>query len=159
MHQLLQNVKNATAEIRTKNLARYRELLVKEDSATEAESQEIAELAVALGKPTSEIEADLRAIHRLAELEKFYAREPDLKVKYDAAKKDRDTFINKMLETVEQLKARRDELVKVCNDAEMRYHGSRRSINEIREIKRTHWELLGLPPVSCGDHEREPTVA
>jgi hypothetical protein len=148
MHNLLEKMKRSDAEQRQKNVARYRTLLEKGDSASEAEQTEIAELARTLGKNIADVEADLRAVDSRRRLQALVALEPEREAKMRNSSAAHKKLSDETERTINELKENLTRSMLQTNELERQWGESRRAANPLAELERKHWELFGLPDQS-----------
>ncbi|MGD0462857.1 MAG: hypothetical protein ABSB74_10250 [Tepidisphaeraceae bacterium] len=150
MFDLLKSLKQDEAAARRRAVDRYRDLLLRGDSASEADRAEIQSLMAELGKTTADVEADLLALDSRQKLKSLVDAEPQRETASREARAAHAEFAAQVEAHVKSLRAKLEAKLLSMNEQERLYHAARRAIPMLTNLERANWELFGLAKPETG---------
>jgi vacuolar-type H+-ATPase subunit I/STV1 len=158
MTTLIEEVTAASGTDRADALARYAELLARNDQPRQGDAQALREAMKALGKTAGDLAADLDVLNRAASLDAQVAgvEAIDREIQ-EAAAAVETAMVEHRRVTTEQNARLRDASARL-NGLHNRQRAAEDARRELHELRRRHFSLFGLPEVKAAPTEEPVQV-
>ncbi|HEX4055809.1 MAG TPA: hypothetical protein VHX86_16210 [Tepidisphaeraceae bacterium] len=145
MLNLIRDLKAKEAADRVKLIARYREILQLGDAATPAQIEELSALMAKLGYDATKAEEDARSVANRRFLQELSAEMAARQGVHIKVSKSHAALTEDMKRIIRELTEKHEQSGREKDEAERRFHESRRAAERLAAMERENFELFGLP--------------
>lgn len=156
MFNLIRDLKAKESADRLKLIARYREILQLGDAVTFPQTEELSALMARLGYDVAKVEADARSVANRRFLQTLSAEMPARESVYVKVRKSHAALTEDMKRIILELEKKQKQSDTEKDEAERRFHESRRAGERLAALERANFELFGLPEPDLAPHLSTP---